>query len=78
MHTDIPSSLVTVAPFLLLLFLWFICLRVFQTRADEKRKQLAETMKELIQTNVVPEFRALQESVEGLRADLKSMEDRRG
>jgi flagellar biosynthesis/type III secretory pathway M-ring protein FliF/YscJ len=78
MHTDIPSSLVIVAPFLLLLFLWFICLRVFQTRADEKRKQFAETMKELIQTNVVPEFRALRESVEGLRADLRSMEDKRG
>jgi flagellar biosynthesis/type III secretory pathway M-ring protein FliF/YscJ len=78
MRTDITSSLVTIVPFLLLLFLWFICLRVFQTKADEKRKQLAETMQELIQTNVVQEFRALRESVEGLRADLKSIEDKRG
>ena len=72
------SMLVSIAPFVALLVLWFVLLRQMRRGNQATRKNLIDPMREMLQTVVVPEIRALQESVEALRADLKARDQRPG
>jgi hypothetical protein len=74
MHIDPPSSLVTVVPFLLLLALWFVLLKMARSGRSSPKSDLVEPMREMLQTLLIPEIRALRESIDGLRADIKSIE----
>ena len=77
MATDWTSTLVGIAPFLALLALWFFLLRQMRKGASNTRKNLVDPLREIVQTDVVPEIRALRESVDALRADIKARDERR-
>ncbi len=66
----------SVAPFLVLLAIWFFLLAGMRKNkwGWGYRKNIVEPMREVLQSDIVPEIRALRESVDALR---KEMADRR-
>jgi cell division protein FtsB len=72
------DTLISVGPFVLLLVLWFVVyIRIRAWRASQK-KNLVDALQESIQTAVLPEIRALRESVDALRAEIKARDENRG
>ena len=71
--------LVNIAPFALLLVLWFS-----MQRSMKARKQAATgenpfgTAQHMASVDIVAELRALRQSVETLRADIKAIDERTG
>ena len=70
--------LVSVAPFALLLALWFILLRRMQARKQRAAENPFGASPEMAPTDVAAELRALKQSVDALRADIKSLDERTG
>ena len=69
--------LVSIAPFALLLILWFSILRSMQAR---KQAAAGEnpfgTPQQMATADVIAELRSLWQSVESLRADIKAIDER--
>ena len=71
--------LVNIAPFGLLLVLWF-----YMMRSMKARKQAAPgensfgTPQQMASADVVSELRSLRQSVDALRADIKAIDERTG
>jgi ATP-dependent Zn protease len=72
MDTFWTSTLVSIAPFVLLLALWFFLLRQMRKGGSSTKKNLVDPMEEMLKAVIVPEIRALRESVESLRAEIKA------
>ncbi len=66
------------APFLLLLGLWFVMHRVIRAWGASLKKELVDALQENAQTGVLPEIRAPRESVNVLRAEIKTRDERHG
>jgi polyhydroxyalkanoate synthesis regulator phasin len=66
--------IVTALPFLLILVLWFFLLKQVQKAKFGYQNTVIEPMREVLQTEIVPEIRALRESIDALR---KEIADRR-
>jgi len=77
MATDWTSILVSIAPFAALLALWYFLLRKIRRETSDTRKNLVDPLQEIVQTIIVPEIRALRESVDALRAEIKARDERR-
>jgi ATP-dependent Zn protease len=71
------SMLVSIAPFLALLALWFFLLRQMSKGAGNTKKSLVDPLREIAQAIIVPEIRAVRESVDALRAEIKARDERR-
>ena len=72
------EMLYSIAPFVLLIALWFLLARQLSNRAGSTKKNFIGPMQEMLQTVIVPEIRALRESVDALRADIKARDERPG
>ena len=64
------NMLVSIAPFVLLLALWFFLLRTMRRGKGSTQQTLIEPMRSVIREEVVPEIRALRDSVDALRREL--------
>jgi len=64
------SLLVNIAPFVLLLGLWFFLLRQMRKSENSNQRTVVEPMRKLLQDEIVPEVRALRESVDALRKEM--------
>ena len=62
--------LISVAPFALLLLLWFLIAGQLRRGGSNTKKNLVDPLREIVQTDIVPEIRALRESVDALRKEL--------
>jgi Na+/H+ antiporter NhaC len=69
---------ISIAPFVLLLVLWFFLYIGFRRLKASLKKNLVDALQESAQTAVLPEIRALRESVEALRAEIKARDENRG
>jgi hypothetical protein len=72
------DTFISVAPFVLLLVLWFVLYIGFRRLKASLKKNLVDALQESTQTTVVPELRALRESVDALRAEIKTRDEKRG
>jgi cell division protein FtsB len=69
------DTLITVAPFVILLVLWFVFYIGFRRLKASLKKNLVDALQESAQTAVLPEIRALRESVDALRAEIKARDE---
>jgi len=72
-----PYMLVNVVPVLLLLAFWLFLFRLMRKGNFGYRKTVVEPMREVLQSEIVPEIRALRESVDALRAEIKARDENR-
>jgi hypothetical protein len=72
------DTFISVAPFVLLLVLWFVLYMGIRKWRASLKKNLVDALQESTQTTVVPELRALRESVDALRAEIKARDEKRG
>ena len=72
------DTFISVAPFVLLLVLWFVLYIGIRKWRASLKKNLVDALQESTQTTVVPELRALRESVDALRAEIKARDEKRG
>ena len=72
------DTFISVAPFVLLLVLWFVLYMGIRKWRASLKKNLVDALQESTQTTVVPELRALRESVDALRAEIKTRDEKRG
>jgi hypothetical protein len=72
------DALINVAPFVLLLVLWLVMNRVIRARRASLKKNIVDALQESAQTAVLPEIRALRESVDALREEIKAYDEKRG
>jgi hypothetical protein len=72
------DTLINVAPFALLLVLWFVLNIRFRAWRVSLKKNLVDALQESAQAVVLPEIRALRESVDALRAEIKARDERAG
>jgi hypothetical protein len=77
MNSYSTNILVSIAPFLLLLVLWFVLLRRMQAGKRTVNSPFGMTQ-EMATSDVVAELRSLRQSVEALRVDIKAIEERLG
>jgi HAMP domain-containing protein len=78
MQNHWTNMLVSVAPFLLLLVLWFFLLRRIQAGKRTTREDPFGPPQQMTTTDVAAELRSLRQSVEALRADIKALDERTG
>jgi hypothetical protein len=72
----LTQTLVSILPFVLLLVLWFFLLKSMGKGAQAKnKKNFIDPMQEMLEKAIVPEVRALRESVDALRADFKARDE---
>jgi len=69
------QTLISIAPFVLLLVLWFFLYIGFRRLNASLKKNLVDALQESAQTAVLPEIRALRESVDALRAEIKARDE---
>ena len=72
------NMLVSIAPFALLLALWFVLLRRMQNRKRVSQENPFGPPQQMATADVVAELRALRQSVDALRTDIKALEERTG
>jgi hypothetical protein len=72
MESSWSSILTSVVPFVLLLALWFFLLKKIRGGTATTKKNLVDPFQEMLQTVIVPEIRALRESIDALSAEVKS------
>ena len=79
MNDPAVSILSSVLPFVLLLAIWAVLLVWLRGNSKRAKKTARESyidpMREMLQIEIVPEIRALRESVEALRAQVKASDD---
>jgi hypothetical protein len=68
---------ISIAPFVLLLVLWFVMYIGFRSLKASLKKNLVDALQESSRTVVLPEIRALRESVDALRAEIKPRDENR-
>jgi hypothetical protein len=68
------EMLLSIAPFVLLLVLWFLMMRSLRAEKQKAKESPLGGQPDMVPANVVAEIRALRESVDSLR---KEMADRR-
>ena len=69
--------LISVLPFVALLALWFFLLKRMRSGDATYTKGYLDPMQEMIRLEILPEIRALRESVDALRADIKASRETR-
>ncbi|MGA1981123.1 MAG: hypothetical protein ABSG84_01510 [Acidobacteriaceae bacterium] len=72
------SILTSVAPFALLLALWFFILRRMQAGKQKAGENPFGAPQQMAPTDVAAELRALRQSVDNLRAEIKARDERSG
>jgi len=72
------DTLIAVAPFAVLLGLWFVVYLCIRSWRASRRKNLIYALQESDRMTVLPEIRALRESVDALRAEIKARDENRG
>jgi spore maturation protein SpmA len=72
------KALVILAPLLLLLALWLFLLRAMRKGNFGYQKTVVEPMRKVLQEDVVPEIRAIRESIDALTSDLKARNEKSG
>jgi len=75
MESSWSSILTSIAPFVLLLALWFFLLRQMRRGGNTTKKNFIDPMREMLEGVIVPEIRALRESVDALRAEIKARDE---
>lgn len=70
MAHDWTHIFLMILPFLLLLALWFFLLKQMQKGKFGYQQTVIEPMREVLQSEIVPEIRALRESVDALRKEI--------
>jgi hypothetical protein len=78
MNSYWTNILVSVAPFLLLLALWFFLLKRMLAGKRAANQSPFGQPQEMATADVVAELRSLRQSVDALRADIKALEERLG
>jgi hypothetical protein len=76
MESSATSILVSALPFLLILVLWFLLLKQHRGGPLKTQKNFIDPMQEMLEKTIVPEIRALRESVDRLGAEIKVRGDR--
>jgi ATP-dependent Zn protease len=64
--------LISILPFLALLALWFFLLKRMGKGAETTKKNFIDPMQEMLERAIVPEIRALRQSVDSLREEMKN------
>jgi hypothetical protein len=72
------QTFINIAPFVVLLALWFVLYIGFRKCRASLKKNLVDALQESNQTAVLPEIRPLRESVDALRAEIKARDEKRG
>ncbi|HEY5056811.1 MAG TPA: hypothetical protein VII58_11665 [Acidobacteriaceae bacterium] len=70
------STLISILPFVLILLFWFFLLRQMRKGKNTSQQTLIEPMRKVLQEEIVPEIRAIRESIDALTADLKARNER--
>jgi hypothetical protein len=78
MESSATSILISVLPFVLLLALWFFLLQQMRKGGRLNRSSLIDPMQQMLVQTIVPEMRALRESVDRLGAEIKALGERGG
>jgi len=76
MENSATSILISALPFVLILVLWFFLLKRIRGGALRNQKNLIDPMQQMLEKTIVPEIRALRESVERLGAEVKALSER--
>jgi len=71
------QTFISIAPFVLLLVLWFVLYIGIRRLKASLKKNLVDALQESAQTAVLPEIRALRESVDALRTEIKARDENR-
>jgi hypothetical protein len=71
METSWKDVLTSIAPFILLLALWFFLWRQMRKGPSSTKKNVIDPMQEMLERVIVPEVRALRQSVDALREEMK-------
>ena len=72
MENSWTNILTSIAPFILLLALWYFLFKQMRKGSSTTKKNLIDPMREMLETVIVPEIRALRESVDALRAEARN------
>jgi ATP-dependent Zn protease len=70
MHADWIQILTSVAPFLILLALWFFLLQRMRSGNATYQKKYIDPMQAMIRSEILPEIALLRESVDKLRTQI--------